>query len=190
MAVTNEMTNYAEFTVEKKIEGAYRWMRIGMWLAYFLVPAILMIIMFALGLGAIALIVFIPLYFPFLLPKIIYPATFRYVDIEYEYIIVSGDLSVSYIYGNRSRKEWLPPTSISSMTHIAPYRDEYKAEADSEDIVNRYEAVSTRDHPDNYYAVFNNAKGEKCMVMFQVTAKVIKLLTFHNKKTITAEVST
>lgn len=189
MPVTNEMANFAEYTVEKKVEGSYRWKRIGMWLSYFLVPAILMIIMFALGLGAIALIVFIPLYFPFLLPKIIYPATFRYVDIEYEYTIISGDLTISYIFGRRSRKEWLAPTSISSMQRIAPYRNEYKAEADSDDIVNRYEAVATKNHPDNYYALFDNEKGEKCMVMFQATTKVIKLLAFHNKKTIVAEVS-
>ena len=189
MALTNEMANFAEFTVEKKVEGAYRWKRIGMWLSYFIVPFLLMALMFAFGLGAIALIIFIPLYFPFILPKLVYPATFRYVDIEYEYTVVAGDISVFYIFGRKSRKEWLPPTSISGMSYIAPYRDEYKAEADKTDIVHRYEAVATKNHPDNYYAIFNNAKGEKCLLMFQATNKVLKLFAFHNRKTVVTVVS-
>lgn len=189
MPVTNEIANFAEFTVDRKIEGTYRLMRIGMWVSYFAVPLLLMALMFAFGMGAIALIIFIPLYFPFLLPKIIYPATFRYVDIEYEYTIVAGDLSVSYIFGRKSRKEWLAPVSISGMSTIAPYRDEYKAAANDPDIVNRYEAVAYKDHPDNYYAIFHNAKGDKCMVMFQATNKVLKLMAFHNRKTVITTLS-
>lgn len=189
MALTNEMANFAEFTVEKKVEGTYRVKRIMLAISYFLVPLLLMAMMFAVNLGAIALIIFIPLYFPFFLPKIIYPATFRYVQIEYEYTIVAGDLSVFYIFGRKSRKEWLEPVSISGMSVIAPYRDEYKAEADSPDIERRYEAVAYKTHPDNYYALFNNAQGEKCMVMFQATNKVLKLLAFHNRKTVMTNLS-
>lgn len=189
MAVTNEMANFAEFTVEKKVKGVYRLKRIFMWIAYFAVPLIIMVILMIFGLGAIALIVFIPLYFPYVLPKIIYPATFRYVQIEYEYTVVSGDISVNYIYGRKSRKEWLEPTSISNMSVIAPYRDDYKAAADEPDIVHRYEAVATKDHPDNYYGIFNNAEGEKCMVMFQATNKALKIIAFHNRKAVVTKVS-
>jgi hypothetical protein len=189
MALTNEMANFAEFTVEKRVEGVYRLKRIGLWAAYFIVPLAIMMVMFAFGLGAIALIVFIPLYFPFALPKIIYPATYRYVQIEYEYTIVAGDIAVNYIYGRRSRKEWLKPTSISNMTAIAPYCGDYRAAADAPDIKHRYEAVAYKDHPDNYYGIFYNAEGEKCVVIFQATNKVLKLIAFHNRKAVITQVS-
>ena len=184
MPIVNEMANAAELTVEKRVEGTYKLKRILLWISYFAVPFLLMCLMMAFNLGAIALIVFIPIYFPFLLPKIVYPALHRYVQIEYEYNVISGGFLINYIYGRKTRTPWLESTSISAMEIIAPYSGQYKSDADKSDYAHRYEAVAYKDHPDNYYVVFKNEAGESCVAIFQMTNKVLKLFAFHNKKTV------
>ncbi len=189
MPIVNEMANAAEFTVEKRVEGVYRLKRILLWIAYFAVPLIFMAVLMATSFGAVALIVFIPIYFPFLLPKIVYPAFHRYVQIEYEYNIVSGGFLVNYIYGRKTRKPWLNPVNISSMDTIAPYSGSYKSDAEKNIYDIRYEAVAYMAHPDNYYATFTNENGQKCIVFFQATNKMLKLFSFHNRNTVIRELT-
>ena len=74
------------------------------------------------------------------------------------------------------------------MTVIAPYNGEYKDAADAADIVNRYETCSFLAHPDNYYFIWNNEKGEKSVCIFQATNSTIKIMKFHNRDTVVTEV--
>ena len=189
MAIENEMANFAELTVTKKLQGTYLVKRVLMILAYILVPLLILIGLLAVGAGAVGLIVYIPVMYTFFLPRIIIPATYRYVQIEYEYEIAAGDMSAAYIYGRRSRKEIVGPITVSSMETIAPYRDTYKAAADDPSIQKRYEAVAYMGHPDNYYAIFRDDEGKKCVLFFQATNKVLKLLRFLNRSTVVTEVS-
>lgn len=186
---TNEITNSAEYTVEKKVEGAYLWKRIGLWAAYIGGPLVLLVVAGLTSMMAIWLIVFVPIYFPFLLPKIIYPATYCYAQIEYEYSIMAGKLLVNYVYGRKKRVEFMPPQLVSDMELIAPYKDEYRKQADEGQFAHKYEAFAYREHPDNYVCIFTNEKGEKCCVIFQCTQKFLKLFTFHNKNTIEGQLT-
>lgn len=60
---TNEMTNFDELTIDKYVEGSYKAKRVLMTLAYIFVPLAFIVFLFAIGLGAIGLIIFIPLFY-------------------------------------------------------------------------------------------------------------------------------
>lgn len=183
----NEITNHAELTVEKKVEGAYKRNRILMKVGYWALLAVILIIMFAVGMGLLALIV-VPVY-PFLLSKLIVPLTSPYVNIEEKMDISGGHLTLTTIYGKVKSKEHCK-IKVSLFDVIAPYNNpEYKADADNFQYDKRYEAVSSMGHPDVYYAYGINEFGEKIICFFEVTNKGLKVMKFLNKKTVVTEVS-
>ncbi len=188
---TNEMANFDELSVDKRVEGKYKFHRTLMKLGYIFIPLALIVLMFAIGWGAFALLVFIPLFYCWAFTKFVIPYTWRYVNISYTYTVKSGKFSMSKIMsgkGTKKVKEEFAPVSISDMTVIAPYNGEYKDAADASDIVNRYETCSFLNHPDNYYFIWNNEKGEKSVCIFQATNNTIKIMKFHNRDTVVTEV--
>ena len=183
----NEITNHADLTVEKKLEGKYKRNRILMYVAYVMGFVVIMAILFALGMGLLGLIA-VPAY-PLLLSKLIIPATFLYVSIEEKMDISGGHLTLSTIYGKRKSKDHCK-IKVSSFDAIAPYNnEEYKKAADEFKYDKRYEAVSSMNHPDVYYAYGTNEFGEKVICFFEVTNKALKVMKFLNKKTVVTEVS-
>lgn len=189
MAFTaNEMVNFEEFIVEKKVEGSYKFLRILMKLAYIFVPLIFIIFLCAVGLAAL-LIAFVPLFYGWAFRKFVYPLTWRYVNIQYEYVIRSGDLVVNTLYiSDIKKRKQLFKQQISQMDVIAPYNGEYRAAADSSDIDNRYVACASLDHPDNYYCIWKDRDGKKCVCIFQATNNAVNIMKFHNRCTVVTEV--
>ncbi len=181
----NEITNHAELTVEKKVEGTYKRDRNLMKLAYI---AALIIVMAILEFNFFAILL-IPLY-PFLLTKLIIPATWYIVDIEEKMDISGGTLTLMHVYGKRKHKE-LCKVRVSAFDAIAPYRDEYKVAADkfAETADKRIECVSSMSHPDVYCAYGTNDFDEKIVVYFEVTEKALKVMKFLNKNTVIVPVS-
>ncbi len=182
----NEITNHAELTVEKKLEGAYRRNRILMYAAYVMGFVLIMVVLFACGLGLLGLIA-VPAY-PIVLTKVIIPATFHFVSIEEKMDVSGGHLTLSTIYGKKKSKD-LCKIKVSSFDVIAPYKDDYKKDADAFKYDKRYEAVSSMKHPDVYFAYGTNEFGEKVICFFEVTNKALKVMKFLNKKTVVTEVS-
>ncbi len=187
--IRNELANSAEFTIEKKKEGSYGRLRIWLWLAYLGFPIVLGVVLSLVNWMPVWLFVFVPLYGAFLLPRLIYPATYIYAQIEYEYIIMQGKFSVNYIYGKRKRKELMPAETISNFELLAPYKDKYKDFVLSQTFDHKYEAVAYLDHPDNYVCVYTNEKGESCCTIFQCNMKFLKLFKFHFKDTVDSELT-
>lgn len=188
---TNEMANFDELTVDKRVEGSYKFKRTLMILAYIFVPLAFMVLLFAIGLGAIALIVFIPIFYCWAFGKFVIPYTWRYVNLSYTYTIKSGKFTMLTVYNGKGVKKSVntfAPVSISDMTAIAPYNGEYRAAADAADIVNRYETCAFLDHPDNYYFIWTNEEGQKCVCIFQATNNTVKIMKFHNRDTVVTEV--
>jgi len=192
------MANYEEITVQKRIEGKYKLQRILLQMSYFVIPIIIILITFAIKfkifrvtimLGPIFLILSVPLYFCWALPTYLKPATFKYVDLEYEYVIKSGCFTMNKIMGHRQRVE-LCSKQIIDMDAIAPYNGEWRAAADDPSIKkeNRFESVCFLNHPDNYYCLFKNKAGEKCVCIFQASSKAVKIMAFHNRATVVTEV--
>ncbi|MBE6572929.1 MAG: hypothetical protein E7652_00880 [Ruminococcaceae bacterium] len=182
----NEITNHAELTVEKKLEGDYKKARRLMWAAYIVIPVAFIILFSILKMTFFALII-VPVY-PFLLSKVIIPATYIYVDREEKMSIAGGMLTLSTIYGKRKQKI-LVKMRISSFDAIVPYNDEYKAQCDAFEADKRYEAVSTMSNPEIYCAYGTNDYEEKIICFFEVTNKALRVMKFLNKNTVVTQVS-
>jgi hypothetical protein len=177
----NAVINSAEARVRKKVQGTYKLSRIMFWIAF----ALVMIIPPILGTAFKALYVLLwmtPLFV--LVDILILRHLFRYLDIEYEYAVVSGELRVSKIFGNERRAEWVT-VKFADMSVIAPYEGTYKKDLDARtDIVRRYEAVSSLDAADCYYGTFTNSDGEKSVVFFEPTKKILDLAKLFNHSTV------
>ena len=101
----------------------------------------------------------------------------KYTSLEYDYLIATGDIAMSVVYGGRSRKD-LFKVKISSAELIAdcnaiPVSDEQKAEK-------VYNCTSGPDAINVIYMLFKNEEGKKCIAYFEASAKVLKLLKFYN----------
>ena len=101
-----------EYTVDRKKEGLYRFLKPALISLWFIVPLILIAIGFAIGgavgnLGGLAYaVVFIVPPVTAGLAKFFAPSTVAFGDISYEYTIVSGEMSFAKIFGDRYRREW------------------------------------------------------------------------------------
>ena len=190
----NEISNYATYAVEKKVEGEYKRNRHLMIALYIFFP-ILAIIFF----GILAMIgpdltffaiILIPLYV-ILLPKLIKPLTWRWVDITYRYEISMGNFTVATIYGQGDESyAWKNfETKVNNLQRIEPYTEEAKKELAKEKFEKEYIATSSLSNPDTYFATFIDENERYCIVYFEVTEKVLKVLKFLNKNTVVTQVS-
>lgn len=183
----SEFAHYAEYSVVKKYEGTYGRKRKIAIALYIICPIILLLVMLAV-IGAGAFIWFIPLC-PFILFLII-PLTYnRFFKIEYDYRIAAGEFNIAEVYNNRSRKEKIN-FKISSAEMIAPYRDKYRESADRINCDVVYDASSSLNSEDLYFAIYPDAEDEnkKIMVFFEPTSKMLALLHLYNKFTVVTKV--
>ena len=211
----NEITNHAELTVERKKEGAYKRDRTLMMLTYWLfLPIVIIAVLIPFQFQAF-LFVIIPVY-PFLISKVIKPATWYLVDQEYRMDISGGTLSLYQIFGKNTEvgkrdSMRLAEVKVSQLEAIAPYNggserfgeegtgisDEEKArykelarkEIAAYDPEVSIEAVSTMSHPDVYYVLFVDENERKTVAYFEATDKALKVCKFLNNKTVVVPVS-
>lgn len=163
-----------EYVVAPKKEGKYlmkRLLMIGVYAVIVLALVALLISfpaltpVFALSLVFMCIIVFF---------------TWRYVSVEFEYSIVSGEVTFSEIYGGRSRRKILS-FRLKDCTMIAPAQDRMQKEkAELYGATRSYSALITPTSPDAYFATFENEKKEKCIVYFEATEKALKICRFYN----------
>lgn len=167
----NEYANYFEYCVEAKNEGKLRLKRTLLIIAYILFPLSFFTLLCAFNLIWFGC-------FIVLFTAIIWYYTWRYVQIEYEYRIVKGEMTFAKIYGGKSRREFLE-VRFADMSLIAPYDEEYKARADAAQI--KYYAVSSMKSPNVYFGLFTDDKTKKsAVVFFEATLKTVKLAKFYN----------
>ena len=107
--------------------------------------------------------------------------TWRYVSVEHEYIIVSGTITFTEIYGGRSRRQKLE-CKIKDFEKIAPMTDEYKDIYAAKDITAVYDFRGSTATPDAYFAAFRTKDGKKAVVYFEATAKALKIFQFYNRQ--------
>lgn len=195
--VTNEITNSTDFTVEKKgadVKFKKFLVKFGLIGGPLIILMILCLVLSftvpnAVGyVTGIFLIVMVPLYYCNLLPKFIFPAVFKYTEVEYEYVLKAGHFTINYIYGRKKRENYMPESLVSSMEVIAPYKDEYRKMVDEGKFDNEYIAYSVPDHVNNYCMIFANEKGEKCCAIFQCNEKILKILKFLNNNTVVGKI--
>jgi len=168
--------NFAENRVTKKVEGSYKTkrllFRVGQF-AFMLLPIVV-------GLSVFQLLLWMTPVFVLLGIKLGNVLFKRWLDIEYEYAIVAGELRVDTIYGNFRR---VPMTTVRfrDMSKIAPMSDDSaKADTEASDIVNRYDPVSTMSHPNVHYGLYTDEKGDKSVIFFEVNEKMVEQIKRFN----------
>ncbi len=104
----------------------------------------------------------------------------RYVSIEYEYIILSGEFDMDAIYGGKSRKR-IYSFKINEAHVIAPFNMDIVKSFENRTV---YYTVSSKKSDTAYYALFKDAKGKSCAAVFDVTQKTLDILKYYNRNTV------
>ena len=111
--------------------------------------------------------------------------TWRYVSVEYEYSITSGELTFSKIFGNRSRRTVLK-LMLRDAIKIAPLDNEFEAKKAGEYLPEReFWAISAQNAPDVYFILFeyDTGKGgekQRAVFYFEATQKALQVCRFYN----------
>lgn len=104
--------------------------------------------------------------------------TWRYAKLEYEYSIASGELTLSNVYGGRSRRK-VVSFKLKDCSLIAPLDDRYSDRADAYGAEKTFVALSNTDSPNAYFATFT-LDGKRCILFFEATAHAIKVCKYYN----------
>lgn len=177
-------SNYAEYVVDKKVEGKYRMQRMLMVLGYVgiavLILAVVMIIDKLTGLGKmmVPMVALAPM-----AAWMLYFFTWPYVSIEYSFTVDGSMLTVEKVMGGK-KKVKLFHQKVKDLSLIAPYDEQYKSEADAFAADRRVEAVPSMDCHDLYFALHTDERGKKTIVFFQATAQSLKALKYYNSSAI------
>lgn len=116
---------------------------------------------------------------PFVLALLVF-FTWRYTSVELEYSITSGCMTVSKIFGGRSRRE-LVSFYLRECTMIAPATDsEWKARAEQFHADETVSILSAPGAPDAYFAAFETKDGRRGLVYFEATQKALRICHFYN----------
>lgn len=164
--------NYFEYNVEKKPDGKTRLQRFGI----IVLDIVLAIAIFAIFPSGLIPIMFCGLGLVFaILTFFLYKKT----QIEYEYEINSGELTMAKVYGGRTRKT-LFSQKLSAFELIAPYTEERFKDATSGMEVKVYNCTSSPDALDMHFGIFKDESGRKCAVILQAPKKAVSIFRFYN----------
>ena len=179
-----------EHVVDRKKEGKYKLIKPAIIAGWFIVPLALMIGGMSLGSINTSLIAFrgllliVPLLFAILAGKFA-PVCVAFGDIAYEYSVSSGEMSFAKIYGDRFRREWFA-LKVSDMEKCAPLTADAQKELDRMRFDRVYEAISGKDAPNIYYAIFKNSKDEHCLMYFEMIKKSLRLIKTYYPATVSS----
>ena len=178
-----------EFTVSQKAEGKWLFYRIALIAFYVLYPICVLLV--GMKFSVIApLLAFIPISL-----WVIIFMTWRRVSVEYEYAVVSGTLTFTKVFGNRSRKKMFE-MQLKNAVCIAPLGNEAEAAKAATYAPEReFMGVSSMSAPDIYFMLFelSDAKtGEKhrAIFYFEATQKMLSICRYYNTSaTVLSQVS-
>ena len=175
----NEFSTY-EFSVKQRIEGKWILARAGLIFLYVSFVAGWLIFGFTLRL-VVPLLALIPL-----TTWMLIFFSWRFVSVEYEYSITSGELTFSKIYGRRTRRAVLT-IKLKDAVRIAPLdggEESARAEAYRPEVA--YSAISSLRAPDVYYILFESGerdgkrKQRRAIFYFEPTERALQICRFYN----------
>lgn len=167
-----------EYTVKKKSEGAYKRKRIFMVLFYIAFGLI-----FFFGLAAAHLYQLMA--FIVLVEWMVIFFTWRYVSIEYRYLMSSGKITFFDIYGERKKTAIIEAT-IKDFIQIAPANDKFLSEFSGIKL-KIYDFTPCADCNDKYFAILKGEDEKLNIIYFQATENSLKIFKYYNSKTIIEE---
>ena len=165
----NEFSAY-EYAVKPKRSASLVLRRAGL-IIFYMIFVILWFV-FGFATGFFPLLAFIPLSL-----WVLIFLTWRYVCPEYEYSIVSGEITFATIYGGRSRRTRLS-FKIKDCSLIAPVSEiEGRITENQPQVL--YDMSCYIDSPSSYMALVM-IDGKRTAVIFEMTDKALKICRFYN----------
>ena len=186
-----------DYAVPKKPEGSYKTARLLVRISYFLVPIIIIAALFPF----LKYAVFVLVPFFLFISRPIIGGTWRYVNYDHRYEIISGSLRFTRYYGRKFRvdkndahadekvaEKVILEHRIKDFETFAPYNDpQYRAEFEKMGIKSVINHTSSPTNPNIYYGIYNNDAGEKCAILFDMIDKSLGILAYYNKNTVVTE---
>ncbi len=166
---------YTEHLVKRKSDGKLILARVGI----VLFTLVLMALVAFLTVGPIIKIpqsTVVAVVLVLILAKFLWGFT----SIEYEYLIVSGTMSVDKILDSRKRRQLLE-VKVSSAENILPLCD---AKLDGKKVIF---ALSSVNDEDAYCLIFKDDDKEDCALLFNATKKALDMLKFYNRATVISD---
>ena len=102
---------------------------------------------------------------------------FMLQNVEYEFAVTSGQLDVDMICGKRKRKHMVTVDG-KDIELMAPMKRAYMGDFNSSSIQKRYFAASSPKSRTRWFALFNNEKGQKSVLIFEPTPEMQTALRF------------
>lgn len=162
-----------EYVIRPKRDAKNKILRIGLVTLY--VVFVLAWLVFGFISGFIPLLALVPV-----TTWILIFFTWRYANVEYEYVAESGVITFSNVYDNRSRKK-ITMFDIRSAEYIAPASEhETLRRVADYDPKYEYSFVTSMEDPDAYTALYVNEDKERCAVSFIAHSRLKKTLKFYN----------
>ncbi len=169
----NDYKNFCEYVTHPKPTGGNKLTRVLLIILYTLFSAAY-IYVFWLNLQLWAMIILLP----FLMYAII-RLTWKYVNVEYEYAIEAGELSISAIYSGSSRR-LKRRAQIPEMTLIAPYREDTEGYLRAPDII-EVKWYADEDSEAAYICVCpDQSSGKKRAIVIETTEEARRILHLCN----------
>ena len=169
----SELFTTYEFVVAQKAEGRFLRRRILFVLMYMLYVATFLIVGIITRIG-IPLVALVPV-----TTWILIFFTWRYVSVEYEYSMAGGMMTLSYVYGGKSRKK-VAEIRIKDMTRIAPFDGDYIKEAEKYAPERTIDFTSDLQKDNVYFALYETADARRGILYFEVTEQALRVLRYYN----------
>ena len=158
-----------EYVVSPRKQLRFRLRRIGVVVGYVLFGCLLLLVGLVTRLLA-PMLAFVPLAI-----WILVWLTWRYVNVEYEYSITSGVLTLTRIYGGRNRRR-AAQIRIREISLVAPFSGEYIRRAEQYAPEESLDFSSDLQGPDVYIALYETDKARRGILYFDATDKALRLL--------------
>ena len=168
----NEFQTF-EFTTTQKTYGIWLVKKIALIISYIAFVITVLIVGFLSRIG-LPLLAFTPL-----ATWILIFITWRYVSVEYECSMTSGQFTFAKVYGSKTRKV-IFETEIKAMSLIAPYTDEYLKKAEAFRPTEEYCALSSPKADNQYFAIFENKDAKRVIFIFEANKRCLDIMKFYN----------
>ena len=166
-----------EYVVSLKNRPKYRLRRALLLCAYVLYAIVLFVVGVATGWLA-PLLALVPL-----TVWILVFLTWRYGSVEYEYSLTGGIMTLSKIYGGRTRKR-LGEITIKGMSAITPFEGDYIKAAERYSPEKTLDITSDLQRPNVYCALYETDEKRRGILYFEATDRALRILKYYNSATV------
>lgn len=166
-----------EYVISAKKKPAFRMARALLLAGYVLYVAVLFVIGFATSILA-PMLAIVPL-----TTWILVWFTWRYVTVEYEYSLTGGVMTVSKIFGGRTRKR-IADIAVKDASLIAPFEGDHIAKAERYAPERTIDITADLQRPNVYFVLYETAEKRRGILYFEATEKALRILNYYNRATV------